>query len=410
MLALSLTLLLASSSFGSIPLQLLTPEASATLLSWMERPAMFVTFQDVAPELSFTIKRCISNLGYTPIEDTAPSGLKELIRTVADTTSHAPKTGATGTDVAEVISRNQKYLVFFQDETGLSILDEEREVVIPRSAINLENIHITLKGLVDPATSSVTPPTIFLGAEGKVRLIRNYGTPYVENSNVDYLGGWLEDGTSPESVALHTSLGKTFYLNRVIQNDRNRVLLDRTRILCFWDGIIIYSDGHISDMSLNWRMKVSAAAPLDFYIGDGILYLLDVAGNVYAVNLKNRRVLLNDKVESAVAISVVDKKLQVVTLRGTIAYSPDFAKKENRSALAGEGTEIQTEIQRSSYFSKTALLSPTALKIHLTPFGIFWRDTYLGQELHLLRINENKAQVFTELGVWVVPLNAENLP
>lgn len=352
---------------------------------------MLLEFNNIAPDVSFAIKREVAILGYTPVEATDEPLLRSFIGIATPTT-----------DVSEQPSGVQGLMKisFHFFESLISMEHGESTVVLPIDLLTPQNLSLLLASTLGDARPTDPPATMFLGRDGQLALVQGLGVPFMSDEVLLFSGHWMANDRKPDEMLLHSSGGKNFYLTKVVQSDRGRVLLDKTRIVCVWEDVVIYADGYISDVSLYWRMKLTAAPPLDFISFGGILYALDVAGNVYAINLKNRRLLFSDHFEGATMIELMDGRLHVSSKKDLIVYSPDFSTKEVHPISSNRTGEYALK----SYATFKSRVAPSVAGLALTRFGVFKGRTFLGDQLYLVRVKDGNVHVFTNIGVWTFPL------
>lgn len=253
-----------------------------------------------------------------------------------------------------------------------------------------------------------TVDTVFVGKDGQPKIIRSYGLPFLISDTLDYVDGLMtysEEVYEPNVKNTLDSLREKAYTFPIFATSTRQLYVDKVtegtkvvwqnlRVLTIWDDIVLFADGSITDTSLSWRMKVSQT-PVDFLVHDGVLVVVDVAGNLYAVDLKNRRLMYNERVSDFKRLRVTDWGISVETGRETLLFDKFFKDKAVLSTM--DTTEP------SSYISHFPVY-PTTMGVVKTKYGYFLRDIFFGTEIFLFYVKSNKIFVLTDVGTWIYEL------
>lgn len=154
-----------------------------------------------------------------------------------------------------------------------------------------------------------------------------------------------------------------------------------------WDNIIIYSDGTITDTTLSWRLKVSNT-PLDFLVIQDKLYVLDITGSVYFVNLKTRRVNSIGNAEGASRF--YQDGNDVLLCSSDLCY---YVKEKSLERL--DNRSIENDV---------TTIYPSIINVRKSAPGVFVDKTFLGTEIVFTYISNNKLRILTDVGTWELTL------
>lgn len=290
----------------------------------------------------------------------------------------------------------------FQEISSFSSLDETNTL----KTESAKSPKKTIKSLLNDTNS------------GKIHLVKYLGEPYIKlNSNIEFIDGrLLYDGrlipvefdilNGKESLKVSDSsqqmenlaITKDFIISsEAAQNLKTKASIKfSSSILMLWDNYIILSDGNIGDLTLSWWLKVSNT-PLDYIILDNKLYILDISGNLFIVNLKTRRTIFNTSFEGAYMfkIDVSSNKTLHVYSPGKIYYIM------NEKDIFVKDTENDSQYSRTIF---TTSYYPSILSISVSPFGYFYENLYLGDIIYQVYIKDKSAYIITDVGTWKIKI------
>lgn len=165
------------------------------------------------------------------------------------------------------------------------------------------------------------------------------------------------------------------------------------KVIFIWDNYVFYADGSISDLSFTWKMKLSNT-PLDYLISENRIYILDVTGQLVILNTRTRRISFTKLFEGAYMIKLEPNGLLLI-------YTSNGIYK-----IVNEKDVVYEEKDENLFYSNIkSVLYPSITKLNITPFGYFYKDTYIGSELKFMYIKNNVLFIITEVGLWKVNIS-----
>jgi len=165
------------------------------------------------------------------------------------------------------------------------------------------------------------------------------------------------------------------------------------KVIFVWDNYIVYADGSISDLSNTWKMKISNI-PLDYIVSENKIYVLDITGQIIILNTKSRRVTFTKTFEGAYMIKLDSSgSLSVHTTKGqyTIINEKDVIYKEKTESLESSQSSVR--------------FYPSIVDLHITPFGYFYNDIFLGEDMKFGYIKNKTFYLITEVGIWKINIS-----
>lgn len=173
-------------------------------------------------------------------------------------------------------------------------------------------------------------------------------------------------------------------------------------IIFLWDNYIILSDGNIGDLTLTWWLKI-ANTPIDYIVTDNKIYLLDITSNLYIVNLKTRRTILQTFCENAYMLKLEYDSAEKNNVLYVYSYDKIF-KISNDKELSTINIERTTDRYDDERTIST-IFYPSILKITVSPFGYFHGDLHLGSKVYQTYIKQQYAYIITDVGTWRIKLS-----
>lgn len=312
-----------------------------------EYPIIYIDFGNLSVEFKNFVSRQVVKHGFLPLE------IK---------------------DVESQELNNKIAFIKFEDyDDYLNIYFKNKDYTIPKNIIlsepcNIANLlNLTLSDLNAEATETKALQSIIYSvSSNKIYTTEFLGMPY---------------------VVLYDKIDFEIAKNAPVIKDEKALFL--------WDNYVIYTDGSISDLTFTWKMKLSNT-PLDYIVSENRIYILDVTGQVIILNTKSRRTTFTKTFEGAYRIQLDhDGTLLVHTTRGqyTVINEKDVVYKDKR------------ESSSSDNFENFAKFYPSIIDLHITPFGYFYNEIFLGEELKLSYIKNKTIYIVTEVGVWKINLS-----
>ncbi|MEN3042459.1 MAG: hypothetical protein ABDH59_04050, partial [Fervidobacterium sp.] len=279
------------------------------------------------------------------------------------------------TSSIENIKLGNDIIIFESTDDYLNIAFKENEYTIPKGALdepsNMMKILSEIFGDFgkSPVNDTKEIKSIIYNKKiNKAYLSKFIGEPYIVlYDNIDF----ENDQRSLDSIDL--------------KNDK---------IIFVWDNYVLYADGSISDLSFTWKMKVSNT-PLDYIFSGNRLFLLDVTGQLVVLNLKTRRFVFSKTFEGSYTIKLEPNNvLNVYSTNGRyIVINEKETKFDSK----------QVEEQRTK--SMFPIVYPSILNLYVTPFGYFYEDIFIGQQIKFTYIKDKIAYVVTEVGTWKINIS-----
>ncbi|ODN30857.1 hypothetical protein A4H02_03040 [Fervidobacterium thailandense] len=401
------------SSTGSALFELL-------LERWYNLPLVQLKYYgaEIPPDLRYAVGRVLVELGCVPLEDRETS-YKLFTNQTSDELERKI--------VAEInvhVHRDERLVDFRTFSCG-----EEIIFSIPADHLNFENLSLVLSEILkrtgfEPSLSEesaestetkraefqkTVPDTVFVGRDGELKIIPGYGLPLLVSRNLDYVPGMvtfsgevydpkLKFNTQDDllralyEIPIVTSGARQLYVDRMIEG--TRTIWNNLRVLAIWDNIVLFADGSVSDSSLSWRMKVSQT-PVDFLVYDGLLTILDVAGNFYVLDIKTRRIIYNDRFPDFKRLGRTESGILIETTDRVLEFGKTLKKKVVSSFREPSGTDRYLYSQP---------VYPSVTRLFRTNFGIFLEDTFIGNEVFFFFVKSNKMFLLTDVGTWVLDL------
>ncbi|MFN4245940.1 MAG: hypothetical protein ACK4F9_07350 [Brevinematia bacterium] len=188
------------------------------------------------------------------------------------------------------------------------------------------------------------------------------------------------------------------------QNLKTKALITFSAPIIFlWDNYIILSDGNIGDLTLTWWLKISNT-PIDYIVSDNKIYLLDITNNLYIVNLKTRRTILQIFCENAYMIKLEYDSTEKNNVLWVYGYDKIF-KLSSDKELSTINIEKTSDRYNDDGRAISTIFYPSILKITVSPFGYFYEDLHLGSKVYHTYIRELYAYIITDVGTWRIKLS-----
>jgi len=389
---------------------------------WYDMPFVTLKYYDenIFYDLSYALKRALASLGYLPLEEYV------LHREFLEPFNESILKDGVVIQINVRVSLDNSLIDFW------TLTNDEKVLYsLPIEHLNLENLSTLLAELLrrsgydssfglltfetPESTENVTkeflrglPDTFFIGKDRQPKIISGYGLPFFKSDKVDYIGGLVTySGEFYELTTekTHDNILESVYGFPVFRTSTRQLYIDRVtegrkvvwqnvRLLGIWDGIVLFADGSISDTSLSWRMKVSQT-PVDFLVYDGVLVIVDVASNFYALDLKTRRLLYNDHVPDFRRLRVTDSGVVLETESKALLFDKSF---KNKSVLTS------AELTKSASYIFYSPVYPSVMGVVKTKIGYFFQDIFVGTEIFLFFVKSNKIYLLTDVGTWIYDL------
>ncbi|MFN4267515.1 MAG: hypothetical protein ACK4EZ_01635 [Fervidobacterium pennivorans] len=400
-----------------IPDESLDAEVLSVIKKWMERPQIVVFEKNIAPHLSLFITKELTKAGFfaTNIISNNVFDDETKLELISTTTS---------VDVSNVVSG--ELLKISVESTGdtISLTTRAGKIVFESEEDFKSGFlkYFSTNTSFDHTTTGLSENTPDLGPETLVYDSKSHKLYITVPTGIPLIVVPEYINFVPAVVTMDGSFykNKVLYMSEKIQYQvdslpflytgysiltENYILNLRTgkkeavsSVPIFgWDKYIIYADGSVGDLSLTWKLKVSNT-PLDFLMVENMLYLLDVTKNVYAVNLKTRKVIFAGTFEDAICFDY-DEHSATVILR---------ALKENY-VLSVNGS---IKVDRTESFFKNDFpnkrLYPTFTNVKDFGFGFFYEGVYLGNSIFFMFISKGVLNIVTDVGTWQVKITKKD--
>jgi len=313
-----------------------------------ELPIIYIDFSNLPIEFKNFISRQIAKFGILPVE------FENLDKQE---------------DGSESVSI--KFEIYNED---LNIKFKEDIYILPLDVVLTEpnNIANLLSLLLSNLRKSTSEDLklwsfIYSNSPDKVYLTVFLGTPYV----------FLHDKISFEGTELPS------FVN-ALKDDK---------VIFVWDNYVVYADGSISDLSNTWKMNISNT-PLDYVITENRIYILDVTGQLIILNTKSRRPTFTKAFEGAYMLKLESNGLlSVLTTKGhyMIINEKDVIYKEKAEGLESRKSSVR--------------FYPSITDLRITPFGYFYNDIFIGEDMKFSYIKNKILYLITEVGVWKINIS-----
>ncbi|WP_448375942.1 hypothetical protein [Fervidobacterium sp.] len=373
-----------------IPDEIITPEVKNTIEKWEQYDKLVIVAKDIPEYFSVQITKELVKRGVLSIFIN-----EEEAQNLQSTTTNYELP-------VLFLSKNDRDLVLIRNDKTVSLSEE-------LFISNFEELFKNLLGdifIFDKRYSlSDIPETIVYDPIRKeVFLANKTGIPLIViNSDIEFLPGYRTiDGSLYINNVLYTQTNVQYQIDELPLLNNGFSILTReytvnlrdgrkqentAQPIFAWGKILIFADGQISDLSLNWKMKISNA-PVDFVVLQDKLYILDLTNNIYIFNLKTRKITHVGTVENNGRLK--DNGAEVVLITKDSIFT---VKEEGISQVKDYLPNFQGNYNVNKIY-------PTICDVEIYSSGFFYNNTFIGNEMYFSYLSDGVITILTDVGTW----------
>jgi len=373
-----------------IPDEIITPEVKNTIEKWEQYDRLFIVAKDIPEYFFVQITKELVKRGVLSIFIN-----EEEAQNLQSTTTNYELP-------VLFLSKNDRDLVLIRNDKTVSLSEE-------LFISNFEELFKNLLGdifIFDKrySLSDISETIVYDPIKKEVFLANKTGIPLIViNGEIEFLPGYRTiDRSLYINSVLYTQTNVQYQIDELpllyngfliltkeyVVNLRDGKKQENTAQPIFaWGKIMIFADGQISDLSLNWKMKISNA-PVDFVVLQDKLYILDLTNNIYIFNLKTRKITHVGTVENNGRLK--DSGAEVVLITKDSIFT---VKEEGISQLKDYLPNFQ------AYYNVNKIY-PTICDVEIYSSGFFYNNTFIGNEMYFSYLSDGVITILTDVGTW----------